>query len=260
MLVRQVVNVLELIEFFAARKRPATLSEVAQHFDWPRSSTFNLLGTLAARGYLYEPKARGGFYPTPRWLDVAREAMGLEPVPEEVRRALQDVAATTGETAAIVVPAGLNAVFLEVIESTKPVRYSAQVGKIVPIHATATGRALLSLLSPGERSALLRKVRFERYTASTLMSVEAVEQEIERSAKRGWFESKAEFTADLGGVAVPLPVPNRQIALLVGGPSFRVKPRYKEIAATIHAAVRKHLGGATAPSAPPRGVSPRRRA
>lgn len=57
--VKQVVNALELIEFFATHRRPATLAEISKHFGWPRSSTFNLLGTLANRGYLYEPRARG---------------------------------------------------------------------------------------------------------------------------------------------------------------------------------------------------------
>lgn len=53
--VKQAANVLDLLEFFARHKRPATLAEVAKAMEWPRSSTFNLLGTLASRGFLYEP-------------------------------------------------------------------------------------------------------------------------------------------------------------------------------------------------------------
>ena len=246
MLVKQVAHALDLLEFFAARKRAATLAEVAQHFGWPRSSAFNLLSTLAARGFLYEPRARGGYYPTPRWLRLARELMEVEPVPEEVSLALQEIAALTGETAAVVVPAGVNAVFLEVIESEKAVRYTAQVGKIVPIHATATGRALLSGYSPRERASLLRKVKFERYTPSTLTDAAAVEKEIERSVRRGWFESKAEFTADLGGVAVPLPFEDRRMAILVAGPTFRIKARYEDIASTIRRVLDRHLRAAGA--------------
>ncbi|WP_164107897.1 helix-turn-helix domain-containing protein, partial [Serratia marcescens] len=45
MFVRQAANVLEILEYFAKRKKPATLSEVADDLGWPRSSTFNLLGT-----------------------------------------------------------------------------------------------------------------------------------------------------------------------------------------------------------------------
>ncbi|WP_164076102.1 helix-turn-helix domain-containing protein, partial [Stenotrophomonas maltophilia] len=59
MFVRQAANVLEILEYFAKRKKPATLSEVADDLGWPRSSTFNLLGTLTDKGFLYEPASRG---------------------------------------------------------------------------------------------------------------------------------------------------------------------------------------------------------
>ena len=47
MLVKQAANVLELMEYFARRRRPATLAEIADDLGWPRSSTFNLVGTIA---------------------------------------------------------------------------------------------------------------------------------------------------------------------------------------------------------------------
>jgi DNA-binding IclR family transcriptional regulator len=66
MIVRQAANVLDILEYFARTKKPATLAELADHFGWPRSSTFNLLTTLSEKGYLYEPRPRAGNYPTPR--------------------------------------------------------------------------------------------------------------------------------------------------------------------------------------------------
>ncbi len=50
MLVRQVENVLDLLEFFADRGSPGKLAEISQHFGWARSSGYNLLATLKARG------------------------------------------------------------------------------------------------------------------------------------------------------------------------------------------------------------------
>ena len=72
MQVRRAANVIELLEFFAERGGPATLAEIADGLGWPRSSTFNLVGTLLDRGYLYEPSLRGSYYPSPRWSRVVR--------------------------------------------------------------------------------------------------------------------------------------------------------------------------------------------
>lgn len=239
--VKQAANVLELIEFFAAHRRPATLAEVAKHFGWPRSSTFNLLGTLASRGYLYEPQARGSYYPSPKWLALLQQIDRAEPIPEAFRLLLRVLAERTGETAVLAGSTGTHAVFLEAVESAHAIRYTAPPGKLVPLHVTATGRALLSLLSPAERAAVLRRATFERYTATTLMSVAAVEDEIQRSVACGWFEGNGEFTDGLGGVAIPLKLPHRHFALLVAGPTSRIATRGRELAQIMTEEVARHL-------------------
>jgi len=239
--VKQVVNALELIEFFATHRRPATLAEISKHFGWPRSSTFNLLGTLANRGYLYEPRAREGVYPSPRWQQLIDAIERAAPLPPSLRTLLEALSKRTQETAVLGAISGGQALFIDAVESPHAVRYSAAPGKLVPLHVTATGRALLSQLSDADRATVLRKAVFERYTPTTLMSVEAVEIEIARSIQRGWFEGAAEFTADLGGVALPLQVGQRQFALLVGGPMFRIQPRREELARIMREEIAAHL-------------------
>ncbi len=240
--VKQAANVVELIEFFAKHKRPATMAEIAKHFDWPRSSTFNLLGTLANRGYLYEPRARAGYYPSPLWLVMLQQIERAEPIPEQFRNLLRSLADQTGETAVLAATSSNYAMFIDAVESRHAIRYTASPGKLVPLHVTATGRALLSQLSAADRANVLRRATFERYTSTTLMSVAAVEKEIQRSLQRGFFEGNAEYTEDLGGVALPLGLPHRHFAVLVAGPMFRIKSRSQEFAEIMRAQVVQHLG------------------
>lgn len=250
--VKQAANVLELLEYFAEHRQPASLAEIARHFDWPRSSTFNLLGTLASRGFLYEPMARGSYYPSPLWSGLVRQIESADPIPMQLHRLLETLQQKTGETAVLAAATGAFAVFVDSVESSHAVRYAARPGKMVPLHVTATGRALLSQMSEADRAKVLRRAAFERYTPTTLMSVAAVEKEIRRSLERGWFEGNAEFTADLGGVALPLAMPHRQFAVLVAGPMFRLKNRAAELAAVLRAEVARHVGGTPDVDAPRR--------
>jgi IclR family acetate operon transcriptional repressor len=242
MLVKQAAHVVELLELFARLGRPAALAEVAQQLGWPRSSAFKLLGTLVELGFLYEPKARGGYYPTPRWLELAQAVSQAQPLPASLGRVLDEVGRRTGETAVLAAPAGAHAVFLQVVDSPHAIRYAAAVGKRVPIHATATGRALLSLYAPAERASLLSRIRYERYTDATLTSAEAVEADLATSLGRGWFESAGGFTADLGGVALPLRLDGRRLAILVAGPVGRVSGQYASLAETVRGAIERHVG------------------
>lgn len=241
MLVRQVANALDLLESFARCKRPMTLGEIVRDFGWPRSSAFNILMTLVDKGFLYEPKPRAGYYPTPKFLALAREIAEAEPIPEGLHALVETLAAKTGETSCLAGVAGSSVVFLDVVESEAAIRYFARVGKRIPLHATAAGRALLSQYGEAERRSVLAKAVYERYQPNTLTSAEAVEREIAASLERGWFQSLTEYTPDVVGLAVPLPLGDRRLAITLAGPTFRVEKHLPELAAIVRAAVQDFL-------------------
>lgn len=233
MIVRQAANVLEIMEFFAQTKKPATLAEISDHFGWPRSSTFNLLATLSEKGYLYEPRRRGGYYPTPRWLTLARMVSDVEPLPPWTHALISELSAETGETASIVAPSGTWAVFIDVVESQAPIRYFATIGHRVPIHAAASGRALLLQFSKEERDALYRKIEFKQYGPTTPISIAAVEAELRHSIERGYCQSYGDYSRDLAGAAIPLPIGDRRLSVVVAGPEFRIGSKVPDVAALI---------------------------
>lgn len=242
MTVRQIENAISLLEYFAERKHPATLTDVVEHFGWPRSSAFNILTTLAQSGYLYEPRARGGYYPSPRWLQLAAAIAEAEPIPEGLIHIMQRLARRTGETVWISATSGLYAVFLDVIESEAAVRYAANPGKRVPIHLTASGLALVSLLPDRDREVILRKVTFEERGPNAPSNLQEVRAELTAGQERGWFRSASYYSPDLGGVAVPVIVDDRTFAITVAGPLFRVETKSDEHAAMIYEEIARELG------------------
>lgn len=230
MRVRQAANVLELVEFFAQRGEPATLAEIADDLRWPRSSTFNLVGTLVEDGYLYEPQQRGRYFPSPKWAALGRTLADADPLPTRLRDLVDAVCTETGETAAIGGVSGLSVVFLYVRESRQPIRYFAEVGTTVPIHASSAGRAILAQMEPKEREAIYRKLKFERWSDTTPTSAEDVEDQLRRAESRGWHQSDSEFIADLAGVSLPVPHANRRLSLVVAGPVSRCLARRDDLA------------------------------
>ncbi len=230
--VKQAANVLEVMEYFARRKRPATMAEISDDLGWPRSSTFNLVGTMADKGWLYEPRLRAGYYPSPRWLKLARIVAEAEPLPEAVHALVIRIADETGETTAVGTLAGTSAIFLDVVESRHSVRYFAEVGERVPVHASSAGRAILAQYSADERRAIYRRIRFEQFSDTTPMSEERIEAELATAARRGYHQSSSEYIPDLAGVALPLPLNGRRLSIVVAGPTSRClerRPKTAEI-------------------------------
>src|SRR3546814_19170139 len=99
----QVHNVLALFELFAREKAPRTLTALAQQLDMPKSSAFNLIQTLLDRGFIYETRKRGGYYPTRRLLELASRIAEGDPFLQNIHGYLESLAAETGATALLAV-------------------------------------------------------------------------------------------------------------------------------------------------------------
>src|SRR5690625_1191956 len=98
MRIKQVENALSLLQYYADTGQPSTLTEISNHFDWPRSSTYNLLNTLSYHGYLYEPHQRGHFYPTPKLLDLGLSIIDKAPLPAFFDKLMVELRDKTQET------------------------------------------------------------------------------------------------------------------------------------------------------------------
>ena len=230
MLVRQADNVLSILEFFAERQGPATVADLTAHFGWPRSSTFNMVATLVERGYLYEPRARGAYYPTARWQVMAQAVAAAQPVPVELIRLLDRLAEEIGETVWIAGAGGLDVGRLEGREGPQLIR------------VTGSGQALMSRMGAAEREALLKRIRYVRYNRNTPMDAETVRAQIAESEARGWFMSSSAYSSDLGGVALPVRRGERHFAVTAAGPEARVLPRMEEIAVMLRRGIEEECG------------------
>ncbi|WP_373356569.1 IclR family transcriptional regulator [Pseudoroseicyclus sp. CXY001] len=237
MYVKQAANVVELLEFFARHGEAATIAEIADTLQWPRSSTFNIIGTLVEKGYLYEPRTRGGYFPSPRWQTIIRQIDERDPVPTALIELVDTIAERTGETTAVGSASGLHVIFLYARESQQPIRYFATVGTRVPIHASSAGRAILAQMSEKEREQLYRKLVFEKYSDSTPMGIEKIEGELRAAAERGYHQSNSEYIADLAGASLPLPMGGKRLSIVSAGPVSRCIGRRAEMAGIIRSAI-----------------------
>src|SRR3546814_20754322 len=86
----------------------------------PKSSAFNLIQTLLDRGFIYETRKRGGYYPTRRLLELASRIAEGDPFLQNIHGYLQSLAAETGETAMLAVREQAAEIYVEVLSTSSP--------------------------------------------------------------------------------------------------------------------------------------------
>jgi len=234
--VKLVVRTLELIELFAQTRRPMPLTELAQGLGAPMSSCLALVRTLVARGYLYEVRRRGGYYPTARLHALSTQIQTGDPWLEHVRPHLAALRDAANETVMLGKIQDGAAVFLDVVESTHPVHYAARPGERRPIHTSAVARAILARLGPADRESMLAVADYARHTERTLVTRDALRAEVERTDAQGWAANVGESVADLTGLAVALDLGGEWYALCMAGPTQRVWEQRERNVRHLHAA------------------------
>lgn len=229
MLVKQISNLFSLMDLFVRAKKPLSVRDIVDEFGWPRSSVFNTVSTMIEHGYLYQPVARGGYYPTTKWMELARDISESQPLPESVHQLMIELANETGESVFLAAPEGINVVFLDLVESAADIRFIAKVGQRLPIHVTAAGKAILAQYSPSECAATLNRIKYQPYERDAFMTADAVESDIQKSRNDGWYVNLEFYQPGVAGIAVPFAFRGRRNAIALGGPISRIEKRIESL-------------------------------
>ena len=221
--VKTAARVFEVINLFAEVRQPMIYSQIARRTGIPLSSCHALLQTMVAKGYLYAPGVKAGYYPTQRLLHVARDICSEDPLTQLFQPLLASLRDATGETAGLATLAGTRVVYLEVMESRQKIRYSDEPGGFMLVHASAAGKALLGALPPGARRTLLDACEpFAATVDGKHTDRRALEAEVEKGIVAGWHRSTGENVEDVAGLAKGFSIHGEPFALVIGGPKARL--------------------------------------
>lgn len=240
--VKSALRTLQILEIFSDAKQPLVLSELARRMDAPKSSCLALLETLTERGYLYRSSA-GSYYPTGRWLGHARRIAEHDPVAAQVHASLERLRDRIGETAIDAVLAGDQSIYLDVVESTELIRFSARIGDVKPLHSSASGRALLGTLDDAACQEVVGRLRFDGPTArsGTRAQAQKLARTIAEERERGWSANIGEHRPDVISVAAGVDLNGTAHALVIAAPFNRVAQRVDQIGALLQTEAQRLL-------------------
>src|SRR5262249_11473432 len=141
---KALIKGLDVLEALADAGREASLLEVAGSAGLTKTTAHRILGVLESRGFVERASRQSGYRLGLRLWQVGSQAVGHRRLREVARPFLEALATDTEEHVNLAVLDGHDAVFVDIIESSKPIRPYAYVGARVPAHCSATGKALLA--------------------------------------------------------------------------------------------------------------------
>jgi DNA-binding IclR family transcriptional regulator len=228
--VTAVERALDIFELFQDSKRPLSLTRLAEELGMPKSSCHAIVTTLIARGYLYSLQRPRALYPTKRMYDMARDILTSDPFIEEATPLLERLRDASSETVILGRRQGDAVIYLQVIEGTHAIRYSAKAGEFKPLYSSSIGKALLGSLKEAELRRTVESLDLQAVTPNTVIDKEQLVKEVRESRKRGFFVTRGENVPDVWAVASFVSVNAETFAVAVAGPGHRIEKSCDECA------------------------------
>ncbi len=236
--VKSADRALAVLEVFSDLGKPLSLSELARLTGTPISSCHGLLHTLKQRGYLYALQGSRQFYPTKRLQQMALAIARHDPILAHLVPHMQALRDATGETIILGKNHDNNVIYLEVMEGTSTVRYTAQAGEQKPLYSSAIGKALLAHLDPHMLTQTIATLPLIRVTDNTITSVRKLRADIKLTRQRGYSLTRGENVSDVMAIAIAIDLGGGQdpVGLAVAGPLQRMQDKLEQQIEALRAA------------------------
>jgi len=176
------------------------VTEIAAKTSLNKSTAFGLVTTLTETGLLDQDPVTG------------RYRLGLELfrlgscVNADTRRmvmpALDSLTEELEETVNFVRPEGGDVIYLIKKESPHSMRICTRTGQRLPMYCSAVGKAILARLPDVEREKIICGFAFEPRTQNTIVTKDALRQELQRILRDGYAVDREELEYGLICVAV----------------------------------------------------------
>ena len=227
----------DLFDLFASTQVPLTLSEIALALNAPQSSCFNLVRAMEARGYLFSAGGKKRLYPTRKLLDIATAISNYDPIVPRMQPLLEQLRDETEETTILGTQQGLRVIYLAVAEGKRTIRYISRAGELKPMHSSAIGKALLTMIPAAEREKLIKRLPKPSITEATITSNEALLSEIAKAEARGFAVTSGENVVDVMAIAVPFKFEGVPYAIAIAGPVGRFDTHFDQYAAAARSVI-----------------------
>lgn len=169
-------------------------NEIARQLNIPKSSTANICVELEALGFLV--RRDNGYRLGRKLVELGGKYLGNIDALREYYDLCASLPILSRESSRIAILDGTDVLYLGKYEGRQQIRLTANIGDRFPAICTATGKALMALLPPGEAEQRFREKpeAFVHLTDKSIRTVDALTKDLVATRERGYAIDNEEAT------------------------------------------------------------------
>ncbi|MBV8933282.1 MAG: IclR family transcriptional regulator [Kutzneria sp.] len=215
-------RVADILVLFTREADELGVTEIARRLDISKAVVHRILQSLVSRDLLAPARAGRAYRLGTAAAVLGVRALGALDMRAAAAPILRQLRIDTAETVTLSRLVGRERVYIDQIDSPHEITMTVGLGVRHPLHAGASGKAMLAYLDSVERDAVL-SAELPSLTADTVVDRAALADQLTEIRARGVATSFGERLADAAAVAAPVLLPTGEVygAVSVCGPRFR---------------------------------------
>lgn len=193
-----------VLSAFSREEPQLGVTEISRRLNMDKGNVHRLLATLERRGFVRRVGQRGRYAVGPKTFEIGSIFATSNPLVEIAGPVLESLAIEAHATAQVSVLNGHSALCVALYESPLPVRVVSRIGSRLPLHASASGKALLMQLPDDWIDEWLASSPLPSYTPRTITDPDRLRAEIREARRRGYASQAEEYYLGTCSVAAPV--------------------------------------------------------
>ena len=202
-MIQSVDRALRILETLAERPGRLGVTELSERLGLAKGTVHGLLRTLQAHGLVEQHADSDKYQLGPELLQLSHRYLDLNELRARSLVWADRLAGRSGESVRVGVLRADRILIVHHAFKPDGMMQILEVGEVLPLHATALGKAVMAFQPPSVREALLEP-DLPRLTSRTLHTLADLDSDLERTAARGFAIERNEAILAEGGVAAPI--------------------------------------------------------
>ncbi len=162
------------------------LQDISNTLGLDKSTVHRFLKALLKYDMVKRDSLTGRYSLGFRFLSMGTKILDSLSVRDVAHPYLLELGELTGETIHLTLFDGTKILYIDKVESVKPIRMYSKIGNVVPLYCTGVGKAILAY-QPAERvEELLSEIQWIKYTKYTLTDRAQLERSFEETRRNGF--------------------------------------------------------------------------
>lgn len=206
----------------------ATIVEISEKLDIPKSTVHSHLATLRERGYIV--KKNNKYYVGLLFLNIGTKARDRYSFVTEVKSKIQRLANETNERAQLMIEEHGRGIYVYRARGSHSVQTASRIGKPRYLHTSAAGKAILAALPHEQVEEIIDQWGLPSLTANTHSTRDDLLTEISEIQERGYAVNREEHIRGLWAIGSVIQDHHRRVlgALSISGPTYRIRDQQNE--------------------------------